>query len=65
MDLLIALDESLDPLEYGQRYFTVLERLQALLSREVDLVTERSVRSPFFRKKLEQTREVIYEAVQD
>lgn len=61
VDLLIALDEALDPIEYGQRYFAVLKRLQTLLGREVDLVTERSVRSPFFRKKPEQTRQVIYE----
>jgi hypothetical protein len=58
---LISFEEDLDPVEYGTRYFSALDELEQLLQRPVDLITERSVRSPSFRRRLEQTREVIYE----
>lgn len=59
VDLLIDLDD--DPLSYSNHYFRVLDALQTLLGRDVDLVTERSVQSPYFRKTLEATKVPIYE----
>ena len=59
VDLLIDLDDD-DPLSYSDHYFRVLDALQSLLGRDVDLITERSVRSPYFRKTLDATKVPIY-----
>lgn len=53
------------PLPPGQRadaYFGLLEELQALLGRPVDLVVARAIRNPYFREAVEMTREVVYAA---
>jgi uncharacterized protein len=59
VDLLV----SFQPMEYGEyadTYFTVAERLEKLLSRPVDLVTEKSLSNPFFIESLNQTKTLIY-----
>jgi uncharacterized protein len=37
------------------------DELERLLQRRVDLVTERSVRNPYFRQVIEATRQPVYE----
>jgi predicted nucleotidyltransferase len=61
IDLLIAFEEDLDPVAYGTHYFSALDELEQLLQHPIDLVTERSVQTPSLRRKLAQTRQVIYE----
>jgi uncharacterized protein len=61
LDFLVVLDES-SPAEYTSSYFALAQGLEGLFGRRVDLVTERSVRNPYFRKVLEHTRELVYEA---
>ena len=54
-----------DPLGPGERadaYFGLLEDLQELFQRPVDLVMVRAISNPYFRRAIEQTREVLYAA---
>ena len=60
-DFLVDLGER-SPEEYADAYFNLREALEALFSRPVDLVTAPSVRNPFFRQRLEQTRSMLYAA---
>jgi predicted nucleotidyltransferase len=46
---------------YVDRYLDFAEALEALFGRSVDLVTERSLRSPMFRRAVDCDRETIYE----
>lgn len=46
---------------YADRYLNFAEALEELLSREVDLVTERSIQNPFFRRSINSSRQVIYD----
>ncbi len=46
---------------YANRYLDFAEALEEVLGREVDLVTERSIQNPFFRRSLDSSREVIYD----
>lgn len=48
--------------EYADNYFGLAHALESLFQRRVDLITEASVRNPFFRQAIEQTREPLYEA---
>jgi predicted nucleotidyltransferase len=45
---------------YADRYLDLAESLEALFSRRVDLMTERSIRSPRFRREVDATRRVVY-----
>ena len=46
---------------YADRYLDFADSLERLFQRRVDLVTEQSIRNPYFRREIEVTREVLYE----
>jgi uncharacterized protein len=46
---------------YVDRYLDFANALEAIFGRHVDLVTERSIRGPFFRRSVDLDRETIYE----
>jgi predicted nucleotidyltransferase len=53
------------PLEPGQRadtYFGLLEGLEALFQRRVDLVVMRAIKNPYFRQAIDGGRELLYVA---
>ena len=53
------------PLPEGARadaYFGLLEGLQALFGRPVDLVVSRAITNPYFREAVNETREPVYAA---
>ncbi len=61
IDLLVAFDETLDPVAYGQHYFELAEQLEQILKHPVDLVTEASLKNPYFIKSLNETKVPLYE----
>ena len=61
VDFLISFPDQLDPLEKGELYFDLLFRLEDYLGRDIDLLTEPSLRNPYFIKKLNRTRTALYD----
>ncbi len=61
LDFLVSFDEK-EPAEYSRCYFDLADSLEKLFQRHVDLVTERSVRNPYFRQSIDETRETVYAA---
>lgn len=61
VDLLINFEDNLDPITYGQNYFKIVESAERILNRKVDLVTERSLKNPYFIKVMNKTKTLIYE----
>ena len=51
-----------EPAEYSRCYFSLAEALEQLFGRNVDLVTERAIRNPYFREEVELTRQPVYGA---
>ena len=47
---------------YADNYFGLLEGLEELFGRPVDLVVERAIRNPYFRQSVEETKSLIYAA---
>jgi predicted nucleotidyltransferase len=45
---------------YADRYIGLAEELERLFGRHVDLITEESVRNPYFRREVEATRQLVY-----
>jgi predicted nucleotidyltransferase len=48
--------------QYADAYFGLLEDLQRLFQRPVDLVVDSAIQNPYFRQAVESTRTLIYAA---
>jgi len=59
LDFLVTFQE-LDLNQYADAYFGLLEDLQALFQRPVDLVVASAIQNPYFRQAVESTRTLIY-----
>jgi predicted nucleotidyltransferase len=46
---------------YADRYLGFAEALETLFGRSVDVITERSIRNPYFRRAVEASRQPIYD----
>ena len=43
-----------------ERYFSLQARLEAIFKRKVDIIEERAIRNPFFKKAVEKDRVRVY-----
>ena len=49
------------PGTYADRYFDFAAAIEKLLGRRIDLLTERSIRNPYFRREVEGARQIVYD----
>lgn len=61
LDFLVDLGDA-PPVAYARAYFGLLESLESLFGCSIDLVTEPSVKNPYFRISIDRTRQVVYAA---
>lgn len=61
LDFLVEFAEP-DASGYADRYFGLLESLEALFNRPVDLVVASAIRNPYFREMVDRTRQLLYAA---
>ena len=61
IDLLINFLDYSNPIEIGQSIWDLEDELEVLIQRKVDLITERSLKNPYFIKELNNTKQLIYE----
>ena len=61
LDFLVTFQE-LSPDQYADAYFGLLEDLQELFHRPVDLVVATAITNPYFQKAVDATRTLIYAA---
>ena len=61
LDFLVVFDPSV-PSSRADRYFGLLEALESLFSRPVDLVELEAIRNPYFRESVERSRTLLYAA---
>jgi hypothetical protein len=59
LDFLVSFQD-LAPGEYAHAYFGLLEDLQALFQRPVDLVVDTAFQNPYFRQTVDATRTLVY-----
>jgi predicted nucleotidyltransferase len=59
IDFLVDFEEK-DPIKYTDLYFKLKENLEKPLKNPVDLIEERAVKNPYFRKELNKTKVLIY-----
>lgn len=56
IDLLIQIDSSLSVLDYGNSYWNILFDLEDFLHREIDLLTEDSLKNPYLIQSIDENR---------
>jgi len=61
IDLLINFIDYSNPLEIGQSIWDLEDELEAITNRKIDLLTERSLKNPYFIQELNNTKQLIYE----
>ncbi|OYU85749.1 MAG: nucleotidyltransferase [Flavobacterium sp. BFFFF2] len=61
VDLLINFLDYSNPLEIGQSIWDLEDAMEQLFNRKVDLLTERSLKNPYFIAELNNTKKLIYE----
>src|SRR5436309_10228253 len=49
------------PGTYADRYFDFATAVERLLGRKIDLLTERCIRNPYFRREIEAARQIVYD----
>ena len=47
-------------LDYADNYFDLKFSLEDIFKRPVDLLEEKAIRNPYFKKSVEQTKQLIY-----
>jgi predicted nucleotidyltransferase len=60
LDFVVAFADT-TPGTYADRYLDLAESLEALFGRNVDLLTERAIRNPSFRRQVNATRRLVYD----
>ena len=61
LDFLVEFEAGTDG-GYADRYFGLLESLEELFKRPVDLVVASAIKNPYFRESVEKTRALLYAA---
>ncbi len=59
IDLIVDFHQ-LDVLDYGDNYYDLKFSLESILKRSVDLLEEKAIKNPFFRKSINQNKRLIY-----
>jgi hypothetical protein len=60
LDFLVKFQTGLDPLEKGELWWNLHDKLREIFKREIDIVTESSLKNPYFIQELEETKVLIY-----
>jgi len=59
IDFLVDI-ENIDPLTYSDNYFDLKLQLEQIFSRPVDLLESNSLKNPFLKQKIDNTKVLIY-----
>ena len=60
IDLLVSF-YPMDYADYADNYFELVENLEKLLDRPVDLITDKSLSNPYFIESVDKTKTLLYE----
>ena len=59
IDLIVDFKE-VDLYEYANNYFSLKSSLEEIFNRDVDLLEEKAIKNPFFKKSIEVKKKLIY-----
>lgn len=59
IDLLVSF-EGLAPEDYADNYFDLKAELEKLLGKQVDMLEEQTLKNPYLKKEIDQTKQLVY-----
>jgi predicted nucleotidyltransferase len=62
IDLLVEFSNDIDVLEYADNYFSLLEQLQTILNRKVDLLSSKSIKNTVLKEAIDRSKINLYGA---
>jgi hypothetical protein len=62
VDFLVEFEPSLEVISYAENYFSLIRSLETLVSRRIDLITDKYVKNPYLRRAIEAERINFYAA---
>lgn len=62
VDFLVQFSDEIDILDYADNYFSLLEKLESLLGKKIDLVTKKSLTNPILIEEIERSKVDLYAA---
>lgn len=62
IDFLVEFSDDIDVLDYADNYFSLLDKLQEILNRKVDLVSSRSLKNPVLKEDIYRSKVDLYAA---
>jgi predicted nucleotidyltransferase len=60
VDFIVSFSDK-TPGTYADRYLDFAAAIEQLLGRKIDLLTERCIRNPYFRREVEAARQIVYD----
>lgn len=60
IDIVVKIDID-DPVDRGEALISLWDKLEALFERQVDLLTEDSIRNPYLKSNIDRTKKLIYD----
>lgn len=60
VDILVDFNSEINHNNYADNFFDLYNDLKNLFKRDVDLVDETSIKNPYFKEELEETKHLIY-----
>lgn len=60
VDILVNFNTEIDHNNYADNFIDLYNALKSLFGREIDLVDETSIRNPYFKQEVEETKQLIY-----
>jgi len=62
IDFLVQFSEELDVLEYADNYFSLLENLENIVGKKVDLISVKSLKNQILIEDIERSKVILYAA---
>lgn len=62
IDFVVLFDNNIDPIEKGSCYFNLLQHLEDLLQRKIELISYSAIKNPIFKEEVDNTKVTLYAA---
>ncbi len=62
LDFLVEFSDSVELLDYSDNYFSLLEKLESLFGRPIDLVSRKSLKNPILLAEIMKSKISLYES---
>jgi predicted nucleotidyltransferase len=62
IDFLVQFSDEIDVLDYADNYFSILEKLENLMGKRIDLVSRKSIKNPILKEEIDRSKVEIYAA---